>query len=125
MSRLRWIGWAVLLLVLGVLLAWARGPLRASARAILDRVKLRERESARRLEDTKRKDAEAAARMAKSEVRGRKAKRRADVHAQKAQAIEKERRELAERLAEEIEDEERAARFRNRHGLRDPRNPVG
>ena len=123
--RLRWIGWVVGLLVLGVLLAWARGPLRASARAILDRVKLRERESARRLEDTKRKDAEAAARMAKSEAKADQAKARADQARQKAKAIEKERRELAERLAEEIEDEDRAEAFRNRHGLRDPRDPVG
>ncbi len=121
MSRTRWLLWGGLLLGLALLLIWARGPLGGFADSILDRVKLREREAAKRLEETKRRDAEAAHRQSKTNAEAAVAKVKADVAANKAREIEVERKVLAESLAERITNEERARRFRERHGLSDPR----
>ena len=123
MSRARWLFWGGLLLGAIILLIWARGPLQIYASAILDRLKIREREAAKRLEDTKRQDAEAAHRQSKTNAEAAVAKANADRVAKKAQDIEWERRTLAKDLAERITNEERARRFRKRHGLSDPRDP--
>lgn len=120
MSRLRWIGWAVGLILVVILLIWAQGPLRSLAAGLIGRVKLREREAAERLEETKRKDAITAIRQAKSSADASAAMLRANKAFVKATEIEKERKELAAELERKIDDEERARKFRERHGLSDP-----
>ncbi len=115
--KLKWFGWLVLFIALVGLLIWFK---RIDAiSGLLARVKLRERQAAQRITDTKIKAAHLRNIENKNLDDARKHKAEADQWAEKAADIEIEIINLKTELGISMDDDARADAFNERHGLGD------
>lgn len=121
--KVKWWVWALVVAAVGLAVYFLPWPFRKTGQRILGRVRLREQESQKRLYEVELQDAISAAKQAQSEQEATRARLRAREAGQRASQIENERKALAESLVQDIADEERARRFRERHGLTHPSDP--
>ncbi len=119
-ARIKW--WLLLggLVLAGILLAVLL-PV-PSARNLLDRIRAAEREASRRVEETKSESAALKAAGARTSIEAMKHTKKANKARAAADKIAADRNKLIVRISERTTDAERARRFRERHGMSDPRD---